>query len=119
MNRRSFFQLVTGTIASVYAACVPKTKRDIQATEIKEFGTDIYGTPDEMYGKSPAAEAIEDISKLERLRANIIKTQEELLLRRHLYPDVVIHEDGSIEEVSWQSIYNTPKVKWFKLKEQE
>ncbi len=36
MNRRSFFQLVTGLLAGTYTACVPKVKRDMQATEIKE-----------------------------------------------------------------------------------
>ena len=86
MNRRSFFQLVTGTIASVYAACVPKTKRDMQATEIKEFDNQaerhMRKLSSEMYGKSLATSALKDIKRLDRLRASIIKTQEELIRRR-------------------------------------
>ena len=56
MNRRSFFQLVTGLVAGVYTACVPKKAkaltvehlmkcRDELVVKNKRDMTEIYGIP--------------------------------------------------------------------------
>ncbi len=89
MNRRSFFKMVTGVVAGICGLGV--TKRDMQATEIKEYmrpkckplseadvikayndmSFDGYGTPDEMYGRSPVSAALDDI----RMQNKILESQ--------------------------------------------